>query len=155
MRDMADFDYDVVGSGFGGSVAALHLSEKGYRVGVLDAGGRRFEDADFAKTSWRRRQYLFAPAAGCYGTLRMTLLKNTFVLSGIGVGGRSLVYANTLGRPLPAFFKTVHLNVAGHAGRCTGTTSIRLEQHGGGSSDAPPPEVTFNGANGSMVPLRL
>ncbi|TDD61658.1 GMC family oxidoreductase [Kribbella antibiotica] len=102
---MTDFDYDVlvIGSGFGGSVSALRLTEKGYRVGVLEAG-RRFADGDFAKTSWRLRRYLFAPGLGCYGILRMTLLKNTFVLSGAGVGGGSLVYANTLYRPLDAFF---------------------------------------------------
>ena len=68
---MAGFDYDVliVGSGFGGSVAALRLSEKGYRVGVLEAG-RRFTDADFPKTSWRLRRFLWAPALGCTGIQR-------------------------------------------------------------------------------------
>lgn len=103
---MSEFDYDVVviGSGFGGSVTALRLTEKGYRVGVLEAG-RRFADDDFAKTSWRLRRYLFAPAAGCYGILRMTLLKNTFMVSGAGVGGGSLVYANTLYRPHESFYR--------------------------------------------------
>jgi cholesterol oxidase len=104
----------VIGSGFGGSVAALRLAEKGYSVAVLEAG-RRFADADFAKTSWRLRRFLWAPALGCYGIQRITLLRpdrsgtdgskaGVLVLSGAGVGGGSLVYANTLYRPLPAFY---------------------------------------------------
>jgi cholesterol oxidase len=99
------FDYDVVviGSGFGGSVSALRLTEKGYRVGVLEAG-RRFADHEYAVTNWRVRDYLFAPAVGCYGIMRLTLLKNAFILSGAGVGGGSLVYANTLYEPPEAFY---------------------------------------------------
>src|SRR5689334_25421720 len=88
-----DYDVLVVGSGFGGSVSALRLSEKGYRVGVLEAG-RRFADHEFATTSWRVRDYLFNPVLGCTGILRMTLLRNVIVLSGAGVGGGSLVYAH-------------------------------------------------------------
>lgn len=103
---MTEFDYDVVvvGSGFGGSVTALRLTEKGYRVGVLEAG-RRFADDEFATTSWRLRDYLWAPRLGCYGILRLTLLKNTFLTAGAGVGGGSLVYANTLYRPREAFYR--------------------------------------------------
>lgn len=99
------FDYDVVviGSGFGGSVTALRLTEKGYRVGVLEAG-RRFADHEFAKTSWRARQFLWAPALGCFGIQRLTLLRDTFVMSGAGVGGGSLVYANTLYEPPEKFY---------------------------------------------------
>ncbi|MCC3315149.1 FAD-dependent oxidoreductase [Nocardia africana] len=99
------FDYDVVviGSGFGGSVSALRLTEKGYRVGVLEAG-RRFADHEFAKNSWRARQFLWAPRLGCFGIQRLTLLKNTFIMSGAGVGGGSLVYANTLYEPPAKFF---------------------------------------------------
>jgi len=102
---MTEFDYDVVvvGSGFGGSVAALRLTEKGYRVGVLEAG-RRFADDELPKSSWRVRRYLWAPRLRCLGLLRMTLLKDTFILTGSGVGGGSLVYANTLYRPLEPFF---------------------------------------------------
>jgi cholesterol oxidase len=99
------FDYDVVvvGSGFGGSVAALRLTEKGYRVAVVEAG-RRFADDEFAATSWDLRRYLWAPALGCFGIQRIHLLKDVMILAGSGVGGGSLVYANTLYRPLKAFY---------------------------------------------------
>ncbi|HSP72537.1 MAG TPA: FAD-dependent oxidoreductase, partial [Gaiellaceae bacterium] len=93
-----DFDVLVVGSGFGGSVAALRLAEKGYRVGVLEAG-RRFGPEDFPKTSWRVRRFLWAPKLGCRGIQRLTLLRDVLVLSGTGVGGGSLVYANVLWEP--------------------------------------------------------
>ncbi|MBE1498059.1 cholesterol oxidase [Amycolatopsis lexingtonensis] len=99
-----DYDVLVIGSGFGGSVTALRLTEKGYRVGVLETG-RRFADDEFAKTSWRLRKYLWAPALGCFGIQRLTLLKNTFVMSGSGVGGGSLVYANTLYEPPDKFYE--------------------------------------------------
>jgi cholesterol oxidase len=102
-RPPVHYDVLIIGSGFGGSVSALRLTEKGYRVGVLEAG-RRFADADFARTSWRLRDYLFAPGLGCYGILRMTLLPDVLVLSGAGVGGGSLGYANTLYEPPDVFF---------------------------------------------------
>jgi cholesterol oxidase len=101
--DQVDFDVIVVGSGFGGSVAALRLTEKGYRVAVLEAG-RRFADDEFAATSWDLRRYLWAPRLGCFGIQRIHLLKDVLVLAGAGVGGGSLVYANTLYRPPPAFY---------------------------------------------------
>jgi cholesterol oxidase len=85
-----DYDVLVVGSGFGGSVAALRLTEKGYRVGVLEAG-RRFEDADFPRTSWDARRFLWAPKLGCLGIQRIHLLRNVIILAGAGVGGGSLV----------------------------------------------------------------
>ena len=100
------FDYDVlvVGSGFGGSVTALRLTEKGYRVGVLEAGPR-FEDDDFAETSWDVKKYLFRPEVGCYGIQRIDALADCMIVSGAGVGGGSLVYANTLYEPLQPFFE--------------------------------------------------
>jgi cholesterol oxidase len=98
-----DFDVVVVGSGFGGSVAALRLTEKGYRVGVLEAG-RRFADHELPTTSWQLRKFLWAPALGCYGIQRIHLLRNLVVLAGAGVGGGSLNYANTLYRPPEAFY---------------------------------------------------
>lgn len=98
-----DFDVLVIGSGFGGAVSALRLTEKGYRVGVLEAG-RRFADHEFPKTSWRIRDFFWAPQLGCTGIQRMHLLKDVLVLAGAGVGGGSLVYANTLYTPGPEFF---------------------------------------------------
>ncbi|WP_229051195.1 GMC family oxidoreductase [Aeromicrobium sp. Leaf350] len=110
MRDESDeFDYDVVvvGSGFGGSVTALRLTEKGYKVGVMEAG-RRFADDEFPETSWRLRRYLWAPWARCFGIMRITLLKDVLITSGTGVGGGSLVYANTLYEPLEPFYADPH-----------------------------------------------
>ena len=98
-----DTDVVVVGSGFGGSVTALRLAEKGYRVTVLEAG-RRFTDETLPKTSWDLRAFLWAPALGLRGMQRITWLKDVVVLSGAGVGGGSLVYANTLYTPPPPFF---------------------------------------------------
>ena len=98
-----DYDVLVVGSGFGGSVTALRLTEKGYRVGVIEAGAR-FADSDFADTSWDVKRFLFRPEVGCYGIQRIDALKDCVIVSGAGVGGGSLVYANTLYEPLPAFF---------------------------------------------------
>jgi cholesterol oxidase len=102
-----DYDVLVIGSGFGGSVTALRLTEKGYRVGVLEAG-RRFADEDFAKTSWRVRDYLWAPELGCTGIQRIHRLNDVIVLAGAGVGGGSLVYANTLYVPGEGYFKDPH-----------------------------------------------
>ena len=98
-----NFDVVIVGSGFGGSVAALRLTEKGYRVAVLEAGAR-FEDKDFPKTSWNLRKFLFAPAFGCYGIQRIHALPDVMILCGAGVGGGSLVYANTLYQPGDEYF---------------------------------------------------
>ncbi|MFF1412775.1 GMC oxidoreductase [Streptomyces sp. NPDC058289] len=99
-----DYDVIVIGSGFGGSVSALRLSEKGYRVGVLEAG-RRFTRESLPKNSWDLRNYLWAPALGLYGIQRIHLLGNVMVLAGAGVGGGSLNYANTLYVPPTAFFE--------------------------------------------------
>src|SRR5437899_6393636 len=100
---MRDFEVVVVGSGFGGAVAALRLTEKGYRVAVLEEG-RRFAPEDFPVTNWRVRDFLWAPRLGCRGIQRITPLRDVLVLSGAGVGGGSLVYANTLYVPLDDFF---------------------------------------------------
>ncbi len=97
------YDVVVVGSGFGGSVAALRLTEKGYRVAVLEAG-RRFADDELARTSWDLRRFLWAPRLGCFGIQRIHRVSDSLVLAGAGVGGGSLVYANTLYEPLPAFY---------------------------------------------------
>ncbi len=89
------YDYLIIGSGFGGSVAALRLAEKGYRVAVIEQG-RRYQPSDFARTNWNLRKYLWAPNLALYGIQALTLLKDVFVLHGVGVGGGSLVYANNL-----------------------------------------------------------
>ncbi|MET7914890.1 GMC family oxidoreductase [Streptomyces avermitilis] len=101
--DPYDYDVIVVGSGFGGSVTALRLTEKGYRVGVLEAG-RRFTRESLPKNSWDIKNYLWAPRLGMYGIQRIHLLGNVMVLAGAGVGGGSLNYANTLYVPPKAFF---------------------------------------------------
>ncbi|WP_026919421.1 FAD-dependent oxidoreductase [Gordonia shandongensis] len=98
-----DFDVLIIGSGFGGSVSALRLVEKGYRVGVIEAG-RRFEDDQFAKTSWRLRKFVWAPKLGLMGIQRVHMLKDVMILAGAGVGGGSLNYANTLYKPPTPFF---------------------------------------------------
>jgi len=107
----SDFDYDwlIIGSGFGGSVSALRLSEKAYRVGVLECG-KRFKDEDYAKSTWNLRRYLWMPFLGLRGILRMTLFKDIFVFSGAGVGGGSTVFANTLYRAKPAYFDNEQWN---------------------------------------------
>jgi len=100
---LENFDVAVIGSGFGGSVAALRLSEKGYKVLVIESGAR-FDDNDFAKNSFDLKKFLFFPKLGLKGIQRIDLLKNVLVMSGAGVGGGSLVYANTLYRPPEKFF---------------------------------------------------
>jgi cholesterol oxidase len=104
-----DFDVAVIGSGFGGSVAALRLTEKGYKVCVLEAG-RRFSDKDFPKTSWRLRRFLFLPRLGLKGIQRIHVLPDVLVLAGAGVGGGSLVYANTLYKPPASYFEDKQWN---------------------------------------------
>ncbi len=101
----AAVDYVIVGSGFGGSVSALRLTEKGYRVIVLERG-RRFRDEDFARSTWNLRRYLWAPALGCRGILQISPFRDVFVLHGAGVGGGSLGYANVLMEPGEAAFQT-------------------------------------------------
>jgi cholesterol oxidase len=98
------YDVLVVGSGFGGSVAALRLTEKGYRVGVLEAGAR-FEDKDFTSGTLDIKRYLWAPVLGCYGIQRIDAVRDTLIVAGAGVGGGSLVYANTLYEPLEPFYR--------------------------------------------------
>ncbi|WP_182359225.1 GMC family oxidoreductase [Tomitella gaofuii] len=101
--DGPDYDVVVVGSGFGGSVSALRLTEKGYSVGVLEAG-RRYADDEFAATSWDLKKFLWAPRLGCYGVQRVHMLRDCLILAGAGVGGGSLNYANTLYKPTGPFF---------------------------------------------------
>ena len=99
-----DFDWLVVGSGFGGSVAAHRLTEKGYSVGVIEAG-KRFADHEFPRSTWDIRRYFFAPRLGLRGIFRLSIFKDVTIISGAGVGGGSLGYANTLYRPRPRFYE--------------------------------------------------
>jgi cholesterol oxidase len=135
-----DYDWLIVGSGFGGSVSALRLAEKGYKVGILEAG-RRYRDEDYAKSTWNLRRFLWAPAFGLRGILRLTPFKDAFIASGAAVGGGSVVYANTLYRASPPFFTNPQwssLNdwanaLAPHydtAERMLGVRTVPRESHG-------------------------
>jgi cholesterol oxidase len=168
------FDAIVIGSGFGGSVAALRLSEKGYRVAVLESG-RRFRDDELPKTSWRIRDYVWAPALGCYGVQRMHPLRDVLVMAGAGVGGGSLNYANTLYRPPSAFFDDPHWGAItdwsaeldpyyDQASRMLGVTTFPrttpaddimrgvAEEMGVGDTFVPTPVGVFLGSPGERVP---
>lgn len=98
------YDYIVIGSGFGGSVAALRLAEKGYKVIVLEQG-KRFRPQDFPKTNWNLRKYLWVPSLRLFGFQKLSFYTTASILSGTGVGGGSLVYANTLYIPPDEFFR--------------------------------------------------
>lgn len=109
MTNTTHYDVLIIGSGFGGSVNALRLTEKGYKVGVLEAG-RRYEDKDFAKNSWHLKQFLWMPKLGFFGIQRIHMLKDVMVLAGAGVGGGSLNYANTLYKPGESYFNDKQWN---------------------------------------------
>jgi cholesterol oxidase len=102
-RTADSWDYVIIGSGFGGSVSAMRLTEKGYRVLVLERG-KRFRDEDFATTTWQFWKYLWLPAARCFGILQISPLRDVIVLHGCGVGGGSLGYANVLMEPGEHYF---------------------------------------------------
>ncbi|HDO06292.1 MAG TPA: GMC family oxidoreductase [Bacteroidetes bacterium] len=99
------YDYVIIGSGFGGSVSALRLSEKGYKVLVIEKG-KWWKPEDFPETNWQLRKWMWLPSMRFFGFFKMTFLRHVGILSGVGVGGGSLVYANTLPRPKKAFFNT-------------------------------------------------
>ncbi|MBV6394826.1 MAG: Cholesterol oxidase [Anaerolineales bacterium] len=99
------YDYVIIGSGFGGSVSAMRLAEKGYSVLVLEKG-KQFEDKDFAKTNWQYWKYLWLPALRAHGILQISILKGVMVMHGTGVGGGSLGYANVLEVPTAETFAT-------------------------------------------------
>ncbi|GAB2472848.1 GMC family oxidoreductase [Jatrophihabitans fulvus] len=168
------YDVLVIGSGFGGSVAALRLTEKGYRVGVLEAG-RRFTPETTPKTSWRIRDYLWAPKLGCTGLQRIHVLKDCLIMAGAGVGGGSLNYANTLYEPLQPFYddpQWAHITdwrdeLAPHydqakrmLGVVTNPTHTPLdaemkrlaEQFGRGDTFTPTPVGVFFGRDGKKEP---
>ena len=99
-----DYDYIIIGSGFGGSVSALRLSEKGYKVLVIEKG-KWLKAKDFPSTNWKLKKWLWLPLLKCFGLFKMTIFRHVTVLSGVGVGGGSLVYANTLPVPKKSFFE--------------------------------------------------
>src|SRR5258708_11580452 len=103
--DARHYDWIVIGSGFGGSVSALRLAEKGYRVLVIEKG-KRFAADDFPKSNWDLRRWMWMPGAGLRGIFQMSFLEHVTILHGVGVGGGSLVYGNTLPLPKDAFFRS-------------------------------------------------
>jgi cholesterol oxidase len=109
------YDYVIIGSGFGGSVSAMRLAEKGYSVLVLEKG-KRFADKDFAKTNWQYWKYVWMPAIRAYGILQISILKGVMVLHGAGLGGGSLGYANVLEIPTDETFATPAWNQTGKWG---------------------------------------
>jgi cholesterol oxidase len=118
-----DFDWLVIGSGFGGSVSALRLAQKGYRVGIFERG-RRFEDQDKPGSAWQLRKFLWAPAIGLKGVMRMKVFRHVFFPSQSGVGGGSTVYGGVLYRARPEFFANAQW-------RALGDWHQRLQPHYG------------------------
>ena len=105
MKHDLEYDYIIVGSGFGGSVSALRLSQKGYKVLVIEKGKWR-KSHEFAKTNWDFKNWLWIPFLKFYGIMKVTITRHITILSGVGVGGGSLVYANTLPIPKSTFYKS-------------------------------------------------
>ncbi len=103
-RGIHDYDYVIIGSGFGGSVSALRLAEKGYKVLVMEKG-KRLTDKDFPRTNWNVKRWFWRPALRFFGLFKLTFFRHVTVMSGVGVGGGSLVYANVLMKPKPEFFR--------------------------------------------------
>jgi cholesterol oxidase len=99
-----DYEFIIIGSGFGGSVSALRLAEKGYKVLVIEKG-KWFNTDDFPKSNWNVKKWLWIPLIRFYGFFKITFYKHIGILSGVGVGGGSLVYANTLPIPRSKFFE--------------------------------------------------
>lgn len=104
-KEQHDYDYIIIGSGFGGSVSALRLSQKGYKVLVIEKG-KWYKSEDFPKTNWNLRRWLWLPTFRLFGFFKITFFRHIGIVSGVGVGGGSLVYANTLPIPKKAFFRS-------------------------------------------------
>ena len=105
MQQAKEYDYVIIGSGFGGSVSALRLAEKGYKVLVIEKG-KWFKAKDFPKTNWNLPKWLWMPALRWFGIMKISFFRHITILSGSGVGGGSLVYANTLPVPKDVFFNS-------------------------------------------------
>ncbi len=108
MNTTLQYDYVIIGSGFGGSVSALRLSEKGYKVLVIEKGKWFSNPEDFPKSNWNLRKFMWLPRVGFQGLFKMTFFRHVVALSGVGVGGGSLVYANTLPVPASEFYNSGH-----------------------------------------------
>jgi cholesterol oxidase len=115
-----EYDFVVIGSGFGGSVSALRLSEKGYKVLVVEKG-KRHKSADFPHTNWNLKKWLWLPSLRFFGFFKLTFLRHVSIISGVGYGGGSLVYANTLARPKDEFF-----NSGNWAGLCNWKNDLEI-----------------------------
>jgi len=142
-----DVDWSVVGSGFRGSVAAMRLAQKGYRVTVFKAG-RRFEPENLPRTSWDVRRFWWAPSLGCYGIQRIDLLRHVTVLGGAGVGGGSLVYGNMTGEVLLNRPTTAHILGGCCMGRDPDEGAIDLENRAFGYQN-------LLVCDGSVIPANL
>jgi len=118
------YDYVIIGSGFGGSVSAMRLTEKGYSVLVMERG-KRFGDQDFARSSWNVFKYLWLPALRCFGILQISPFRDVVVLHGSGVGGGSLGYANVLMQPTESCLITLHGDTWRTGKHCCCRTTIR------------------------------
>ena len=105
MKEERPYDYVIIGSGFGGSISAMRLAEKGYDVLVVERG-KRYADKDFAKRDWNIWRFLWFPALRCFGIFQTTFLNDIMVLHGSGVGGGSLVYSNVLMKPDEKLFES-------------------------------------------------
>ena len=103
------YDYVIIGSGFGGSVSALRLSEKGYKVLVIEKG-KWLKADDFPETNWNLRKFFWLPALKFQGLFKLTYYRHVAIVSGVGVGGGSLVYANTLPIPKTEFYNSGNWN---------------------------------------------
>ena len=104
------YDFVIVGSGFGGSISAMRLAQKGYSVAVLEMG-KEYQNSEFPKTNWDVRKYLWLPFLRCFGIQKISLVNKIMALHGIGVGGGSLVYANTLLTPEDYIFQPLHRGI--------------------------------------------
>jgi len=103
--NLESYDYVIVGSGFGGSVSALRLAQKAYKVLIIEKG-KWYSKEDFPKTNWNLKRWLWLPSLKLHGIMKMTFFRHIGIISGVGVGGGSLVYANTLPKPKKEFYNT-------------------------------------------------